>query len=493
MDFLRTEGKNIVDARGSVVRLAGTCAGGWMNLEDFINGHSGAEHTLRHQMAEVLGAARAEFFFERLLEHFFNESDIAYIRSLGATVVRLPLNYRHFEDDDKPYAYKEAGFERLGRVLDWCDKHGLYAILDLHAVQGWQNVHWHSDNASGISLFWHDAHYQDRFVALWCEIARRYRHRAVVAGYNLINEPCVGNQRGDLPWNIHGNYRPEWPLLNAVYRRTVQAIRQIDARHIIFLEGDCYSRQFAGLDAPFAENLVYSSHNYTAAGFGPGKYPGVIDLPGPRTAGPETWDLARQEQAFLEHEGTVFTDRHQVPLWIGEFGSVYNGAAHEVPDRLRAMDEQLGLFERHRAHWTTWTYKDVGVMGLVTLDPASEYMQRVGHFIGKKLLLGTDHWMQWMPPTPIGQAVGQLAEQVCGVIDDDGIDRRYGRACFSQSALCFFTGAMLQRSYVSLFQALTENDIDRTLASFSLPQCRVNQPLEGLIRKYAPSARRADR
>src|SRR6218665_4222831 len=89
MDFLRTEGKNIVDARGSVVRLAGTCAGGWMNLEDFINGHSGAEHTLRHQMAEVLGAARAEFFFERLLEHFFHESDIAYIRSLGAAGVRV--------------------------------------------------------------------------------------------------------------------------------------------------------------------------------------------------------------------------------------------------------------------------------------------------------------------------------------------------------------------------------------------------------------------
>src|SRR6218665_4113967 len=98
--------------------------------------------------------------------------------------------------------------------------------------------------------------------------------------------------------------------------------------------------------------------------------------------------------------------------------------------------------------------------------------------------------MLWMATTPIGQGDGQLAEQVCGVIADDGIGRRYGRGWFSQSALFFFTGAMLQRSYVSLFQALTENDIDRTLASFALPQCRVNQPLEGLIRKYAPSARR---
>lgn len=488
MEFLRTEGKHIVDARGSVVRLRGCCVGGWMNLEDFINGYSGAEHTLRHEMAQVLGASRAAFFFDRLLEHFFNESDVAYLRSLGATVVRLALNYRHFEDDSAPYSYQESGFARLDRVLGWCAKHGLYAILDLHAVQGWQNVHWHCDNACGISLFWHDQGYQNRFVALWCAIARRYQDQAVVAGYNLINEPCVNNQRGDRPWNIYRNYQSDWPLMNAVYRRAVQAIRAVDARHIIFLEGDRYAFEFAGLDAPFADNLVYSSHNYTAAGFGPGSYPGLIDLPGPRAAGPEHWDRARQEQFFLAHEGSVFCEQHQVPLWVGEFGSVYNGPAEEVPDRLRAMDDQLALFERHGAHWTSWTYKDVGVMGLVTLDPESEYLQRVGHFIRKKLALGVDDWMQWLPPTPVKQAAAQLADRVYEVIDDDGIDRRYSQACFSQAALCLFTGALLQRSYAKLFQDLTETGIDRVLSSFSRQQCRVNEPLERLIRKHAAPA-----
>ena len=28
----------------------------------------------------------------------------------------------------------------LDKMLEWCSKHELYAILDLHAVQGWQNV-----------------------------------------------------------------------------------------------------------------------------------------------------------------------------------------------------------------------------------------------------------------------------------------------------------------------------------------------------------------
>jgi endoglucanase len=484
MEFLSVRGSQIVDAQGNSVRLRGTCIGGWMNMEDFINGFSGAEHPLRAEMRDVLGARKSEFFFERFLEHFFNEEDIRYIKSLGMTAVRLPLNYRHFEDDDKPFVYKQCGFQRLSQVLRWCEKHDLYAILDLHAVQGWQNVHWHSDNASRHSLFWHSTHFQDRFFGLWREIAARYKDDAVVAGYNLMNEPCVNNQFGDLPWNIYKNYRPDWDLMNSVYRRAVSAVREVDPTHIIFLEGDRYSSEFAGLDEPFADNLVYSSHNYTVAGFGPGQYPGRIVASGPRSEGPEHWDLARQERAFLSHEGMAYTRKHGVPLWVGEFGSAYNGPPDEVPDRLRAMDDQIGIFERHGAHWTTWTYKDVGVMGLAVLDPESEYLQRVGGFIRKKELLGTDDWMAWMPPTPIKDATARLAEEIYEVIGDDSITKSYSQSCFSQAVLCFYTGALMQRSYANIFRNLSEGQIDQVLSSFSLEQCKTNDELVAIVRKY---------
>src|SRR5579859_2049442 len=182
MEFLRVSGRHIIDAKGNRVRLRGTCPGGWMNMEDFINGHPGAEHTLRAQMADTLGPSKAQFFFDRMLDYFFNEDDVIFLRKAGTSVVRFPLNYRHFEDDAAPFKYKEAGFARLDRVLNDCEKHGLYVILDLHSVQGWQNVHWHSDNASRISLLWTVSSYQDRCVALWQEFARRYANRAVVAG-----------------------------------------------------------------------------------------------------------------------------------------------------------------------------------------------------------------------------------------------------------------------------------------------------------------------
>jgi endoglucanase len=112
MEFLHASGRQILDAQGKKVRLRGTCPGGWMNMEDFINGHPGAEHTLRAQMAEVLGPSKAQFFFDRLLDHFFNEDDVVFLKKAGASVVRFPLNYRHFEDDAAPFHYKEAGFLR---------------------------------------------------------------------------------------------------------------------------------------------------------------------------------------------------------------------------------------------------------------------------------------------------------------------------------------------------------------------------------------------
>jgi endoglucanase len=484
LEFLHASGRQILDAQGKKVRLRGTCPGGWMNMEDFINGHPGAEHTLRAQMAEVLGPSRAQFFFERLLDNFFNEDDVVFLRKTGVNVVRFPLNYRHFEDDAAPFKYKEAGFARLDQALGQCEKHGLYVILDLHSAQGWQNVHWHSDNASRISLFWEVPFYQDRFIALWQEFARRYKDSAVIAGYDVLNEPCSNNSLGDYPWNIYSNYKPDWSRMNAVYRRVVTEIRRIDSKHIIFLEGDNYAKQFSGFERPFDDNLAYSSHNYTVPGFGPGKYPGEIHPRSAAAKGPEVWNLEKLEHSFLEAEGTKFTHEHNVPLWVGEFGAVYNGPADENADRLRALDDQIGILEQNGAHWTTWNYKDVGVMGMLTLDPASPYMERIRDLLRKKAALGTDDWMSWLPPTPVKEATAQLAEQIRQAVGDPQLDARLNARCVSQTLLCFYTGTLMQPSYANLFKGLSESELDNILSSFSAKRCVPNQGLVDVLSKY---------
>ncbi len=238
--------------------------------------------------------------------------------------------------------------------------------------------------------------------------------------------------------------QPKWDVINAVYHRVVAAIRAIDPDHIIFLEGDNYASRFSGLDAPFAPNLVYSSHNYNMAGFGPGPYPGVIRG--------EYWDRAVQEERLLKHEGIKFAREHKVPLWIGEFGSPYNGGAAEIPDRLHALDDYLEIFNEQGLHWTTWTYKDVGVMGWVQLDPESEYMQVIAPLLEAKIKLNTDFWMGWMPDNHAKQLVRALAGYAVETIADPTLNVNDISKYMMQSVMSGFLGGLLQRPFARLLR-----------------------------------------
>src|SRR4051794_34492709 len=164
---LRVHGAAVVDADGSPVLLRGVGLGGWMNMENFITGYPSTESAMRAAVARVLGADRAERFFDRLLDRFFDADDAQLLAELGVNCIRLPINYRHFESDAKPFELLEAGVKRLDRTIRLCGEQGIWSVIDLHAVPGAQNQHWHSDNPTHIAAFWRHPHFQDRVVHLW--------------------------------------------------------------------------------------------------------------------------------------------------------------------------------------------------------------------------------------------------------------------------------------------------------------------------------------
>lgn len=479
MEWLQVKKDRIVNESGKEVYLRGTCVGGWMNMEDFINAYPGTESRLRLRMAEVLGASKAELFFGTLADNFFNEEDVEFIKSTGATCVRLPLNYRHFETDDNPFVYLESGFKRLDQVVKACEKHGLYVILDMHAVPGWQNNHWHSDNERGAALFWTHKHFQDRLVELWKEFASRYKDSPVIAGYNLLNEPNTGNPYGEHVFDFYENYKPDWEIMNKVYKRLAEEIRKIDPRHILFLEGDFYSRKFDGLDDPFADNLVYSSHNYIAPGFGPGEYPGHYGS----DDGSVYWDKNAQRVAFLNHEGTIYTQKHQVPLWVGEFGSQYHGPKEELVYRLRSMDDQLSIYNETHTHWTTWTYKDPGVMGWVTLDPESEYMKIVEPVQVMKKNLGAENFVAAYGWKSRGKELSRALADC--IMEEAGIQswRKDANAfVMNYAVLTGFAAANLQPAYALRFKGMNEDDIERVTSAFHIKNCIKNEAYVDLLK-----------
>lgn len=226
---LSVRGDRIVDGDGHPVALRGYNVGGWMNMENFLTGYPGTESQHRRALLSALGPERYELFFDRFMSVFFNADDAGYLASLGMNSVRIPFNYRHFEDDAHPFQLKSSGFELIDRAIEDCRQHGLYVILDFHALPGGQNRHWHSDNPTHHASFWEHRHFQDRVVHLWAALAERYRGNATVAGYNIMNEP------GDV----------DGTMIKPFYDRAVATIREVDPDHIIFLDGNRY-----GTEAP---------------------------------------------------------------------------------------------------------------------------------------------------------------------------------------------------------------------------------------------------
>ncbi len=235
MTFLRVDGRQFVDESGTSIRLRGVAVGGWLNMENFITGYAANEALMRSTVREVLGDERYELFFDRLLTAFFNEDDAKLLAEMGMNCVRLPVNYRHFEDDARPFEFKTEGFKHLDRAVEACAKHGIYTVIDLHALPGSQNHHWHSDNITHRPLFWDHPHFQDRVVKMWEHIAEHYKDNPWVAGYNPINEPADESRQ----------------VVGPFYTRLVNAIRAIDDRHILFLDGNTYSTEFDVFDEPW--------------------------------------------------------------------------------------------------------------------------------------------------------------------------------------------------------------------------------------------------
>jgi endoglucanase len=439
---------------GAPVVLRGFGLGGWMNMENFITGYAGAESQMRRALTRVLGVQGAAAWFDRFLHVFFDDADAAYLQSLGLNSLRIPFNYRHFEDDDRPFELKEEGFAHLDRAIDACARHGIYTILDLHALPGAQNQHWHSDNPTQWAHFWSQRQFQDRTVALWERIADRYRDNDWVAGYNPVNEP--GDAHGD--------------ALGPFYRRLEAAIRAVDPHHVLFLDGNRYSTQFDQLGDPLP-NCVYTAHDYALPGFvDGGPYPG-------ETRG-QYVDRDRIEETFLER--TTYMRETGTPIWVGEFGPVYTGDPDRDEQRYRLLQDQIEIYDRHGASWALWTYKDIGLQGLVHADPSSDYMRRIAPVLEKKARLGVDAWGS--TDAGLRDVLGPL-EQLFAREFPDFEPYPWGAARWIHGHVrhVMLAEAMVD-DYAGAFAGITPDEAGRLADAFSLPNARTRSRLAEIVR-----------
>ena len=319
-------GQTIVGLDGKPLRLRGVNLGGWLLWEgwDFSKGFDLTENTIDHNLADLVGQPAVDQFHEQMYANFITEADIKAIAAAGFNSVRLPINYRILEDDDNPYVYKDSGWKLIDQALAWCEKYGVYVILDLHAVPGGQSGMPPSNTNLTEALLWSSQADQARTIALWKAIASRYKDRRIVAGYDLINEPLLAN--GD--------------KLVTFYQQLIAAIREVDPYHMLILEGTVFSGDFSMFSRPLSQNQMYGFHMYN-------------------------WLLDNRQIKLDEFKWVSQTQ--DVPLWAGEFGdNTYNMIATTVALYENPANEV-------NAGWSFWTWKKVPgtypALDVVTVPP----------------------------------------------------------------------------------------------------------------------------
>ncbi len=304
--FFKTLGYNIVDNDGNPFVLKGYGLGGWLVPEGYML-HTpgyGSPSSIRSQIVELIGEENTNEFFELYRKNYVAEKDIELIAEWGFNSIRLPFHYEFFSPINSPGVFIEDGFEIIDTLLVWCKKNNLYLILDMHCAPGGQNSGNISDS-DGEAKLWTVPSNQDRTIEIWRRIAERYADEDWIVGYDLLNEPV-------LPDGYTGTD------LRNLFIRIKNAVREVDSNHIIFIEGNWYATDFAGLSPKFDSNLVYAFHKYWS----------------------ETDIGSIQQYRSLRTQNIA-------PLWLGETGENSNPWFFET---VRLMDaENIG--------WNWWAHK----------------------------------------------------------------------------------------------------------------------------------------
>lgn len=350
--FLKAEGRHIVDGNGDRVLLRGMGLGGWMLQEGYMLElpQFGTQRVIHAEIEKLVGPEKARAFHAAWLDNHTTKADIDAMKAWGFNSVRLPMHYALYtlpvEQEPVPgrQTWLEDGFRRTDELLSWVKANDMLLILDLHAAPGGQgNDLPISDRDPGKPSFWEDPANQDKAIALWVKLAERYRDEPAIAGYDLVNEPNWGFADPD---DRNGCAEKGNRPLREFLVRATQAIRAVDPNHIVFLAGNCWGNNYAGVfdDGLWDDNLVISFHRY--------------------------WNHTTPDTLA---GALALREQHGIPLWLGETGENSNDW----------FARTVALVEAEGIGWAWWPLKKIRYNNPLQVVPNAGYRALLEHWQGK--------------------------------------------------------------------------------------------------------------
>ena len=275
-------------------------------------------------------------YSEDRLNNFITEEDIAKISSWDLDHVRIPVDYNILENEDG--TYKEEGFARIDKALEWCKKYNLNVVLDLHKTAGFS-----FDKGEQETGFFENLRLQERFFRLWEEIARHYGKYSDCVAFELLNEVTA---------------KEFITIWNKISYECIKRIRKY-APDTIILVGSYYNNSVVAvpdLAAPYDDKVVYNFHCYDPLKF---THQGATWTDAINPADRMPFEESGVDCCYfieLFEAAIEYARKHNTELYCGEYGVI-----DVVPpeDKLKWYKAIHRVFDNYGIARSAWSYKEM--------------------------------------------------------------------------------------------------------------------------------------
>jgi endoglucanase len=246
---------------------------------------------------------------------------------LGAKHVRLWVDPER-AGDGRSYRVPPQQLAVLANMLDSLEQRGIYTVLA---------ANWGPDARDGL---WRSADLQSSVVQVWQQLALHLKGRSAVAGFDIVNEPVP-------PGATFAIRQDRWLDLAV---QIVKIVRAADPSRVLMVQSapDATPASFENMRPLPFDGLVYSVHSYFPMAF---THQGVMSefakarpYPEPMSNGRTSVQRLADELAPVQR----FAQRHDVPIWVGEFS-----APRWAPDgsAARYVADSIALFNQFGWSW----------------------------------------------------------------------------------------------------------------------------------------------
>lgn len=255
--------------------------------------------------------------------HVIQDDAFEKIAEAGFDTVRIPVRWSAHTNGAPEYRIDESFFTRVTEVIDFALASDLQVILNIHHFEGL--------NRDPESHF-------DEFIALWNQIAPRYRDLPDSVYFEVINEP---------------NDAFEGDVMRAYTKAAFAKIRESNPTRMLIVGGDNWSsiRSLTSIPKIDDPNQVYTFHYYDPFFFTHQK----ASWTNLKDSDVVYWGSAedREELAKAATYAKQFQEESGIPVFLGEVGAYEKAPYDDVVEYTR---ETRQAFENAGISWCVWSF-----------------------------------------------------------------------------------------------------------------------------------------